>query len=220
VPKEWDANSIFVTLSMSIIVVGIVILLLFSPGCVSIVGSYIPDSTLTEGWQENSTLRNHISQTFGLEQLASITYEVQGDYPATLTVSTLKSSVVLNDQQLQEKNDEALAQVIKDGIQLEKSPRVSGERFLLKGHKTHFEVYDGVTTNSSPIEHVRVIAEIWNCQPSGTSVICVGIAYITHTVNQTVFRETKTWTKIVMDNSGTIDYIIGNTGLIDHVVCH
>ena len=98
--------------------------------------------------------------------------------------------------------------------------QLSGERHLLNAHKTMYLVFSGVDTSITPSENVSVIGEVWNCPSSGTSVICIGMAYLTHTTNHTVNKNTANWAKIIADAIESINGFSGKAGLIDHVRCH
>ncbi|MFH1101710.1 MAG: hypothetical protein V1726_06720 [Methanobacteriota archaeon] len=189
-------------------------------GCLSVTGAYVPDIVLTDGWYENTSLRNNVAQFLGLEHILSVTYEVPGDYPGSLTVMTLKSLVLLDEDELKEKTQETIAATLKEDIELNWTARLSGERYLQNGHKSLFSVYDGVDTSLTPSEEVSVIGEVWNCPVAGTSVICIGVAYRTHTTTSGVNRDTVSWEKIVTDPMGSIDHLVDTAGLIDNVLCH
>jgi len=186
----------------------------------SVTSAYIPDRLLLEGWYENTSQRNSVSEFLGLEQTLSVTYEVQGEYPASLTVMTLKTLVLLDEEELQQKTLEMMNATLSQGIQLNNTPKTTGERLINKSHMTMYFVYSGVDTSVSPAENVHVIGEVWNCQTSGTSIICIGVAYVTHTLNNTVYSDLANWKKMVMDPWGSIDGLTGEDGLLDHVVCH
>ena len=68
-------------------------------------------------------------------------------------------------------------------------------------------------------DSVKIICEVWNCADSGTSIVCIGIAYITNKEIIDVIN-TDNWEKIVQDLKGTIDGYIGDMGLIDGIKCH
>lgn len=151
----------------------------------------------------------------------SVTYEFPGDFPASLSVMTLKSLVLLDEDDLQNKTRTAIFSSLKQGIELNTTTLQTGERYVLQAHISMFFEYRGKDTSLVPEEDVYVIGEVWNCQSSGTSVICIGLAYITHhTSNTTMVSNTSAWEKIVMDEIGSVDSITGLDGLITHVKCH
>ena len=106
--------------------------------------------------------------------------------------------------------------------------KIEGERRIARGHETVYFTYNGtVGKNVSGLffidEKVKIIGEVWNCEKSGTSIICVGIAQVTRDfVGQS---DEKTWDDIVQDPSGTFkdkdgNEITGDYGLIYNVICH
>ncbi|MFW6120439.1 MAG: hypothetical protein ACOC80_06010 [Petrotogales bacterium] len=184
-------------------------------GCLDINCAYIPDSVLTGRWYENASLRNTGSQFLGLEKWCGSVYEINGKYPASLTVTTLKTLVLTNEEELEKKTKEAIEETFGDSIQLNES--INGERTLLKKHKTMYVVYDGRYINKN--EEVKIIGEVWNCGDSGTSIICMGIVHITNNENPTI-QNTDNWQKMVMDPKGTIENFTGEDGLIYNIHCH
>lgn len=194
----------------------LVLLVAFS-GCVNISCSYIPDLVITDGWHENLALRNTGSQFLGLEKWCGSVYEINGKYPASLTVTTIKTLILTDEEELQKKTIETIEETFQDSIQLNESTKLTGERTLLKKHKTMYMIYDGIDINRN--EKIKIIGEVWNCGTSGTSIICIGIAYITNNGSPPI-ENTDNWQKIVMDPSGTIGNFTGEEGLIYNVHCH
>lgn len=199
-----------------IIALMLVLLVAFS-GCVNISCSYIPDLVITDGWHENLALRNTGSQFLGLEKWCGSVYEINGKYPASLTVTTIKTLILTDEEDLQKKTIETIEETFQDSIQLNESTKLTGERTLLKKHKTMYMIYDGIDINRN--EKIKIIGEVWNCGTSGTSIICIGIAYITNNGSPTI-ENTENWQKIVMDPGGTIGSFTGEEGLIYNVHCH
>ena len=194
----------------------ILILLVTFSGCVNISCSYIPDLVITDGWHENLALKNTGSQFLGLEKWCGSVYEINGKYPASLTVTTIKTLILIDEEELQKKTIETIEETFQDSIQLNESTKLTGERTLLKKHKTMYMIYDGIDINRN--EKIKIIGEVWNCGTSGTSIICIGIAYITN--NESPTENTDNWQKIVMDPGGTIGNFTGEEGLIYNVHCH
>jgi hypothetical protein len=194
----------------------ITILVAFS-GCVNINCSYVPDLVITNGWNENLALRNTGLQFFGLEKWCSSVYEINGKYFASLTLTTIKTLILIDEEELRKKTVETIEEEFQDSIQLNESTKVTGERTLLKKHKTMFIIYDGIDINRN--KKIKIIGEVWNCGTSGTSIICIGTAYITNNGNPNI-ENTEIWQKIVTDPNGTIGNFIGEEGLIYNVHCH
>jgi hypothetical protein len=198
---------IFITLLLFIFI-------LFS-GCVDLTCAYVKEPAVSDGWYENTALRNTGTQFLGLEKWCSSTYEINGKYPASLTVTTLKTLVLTDEGEIQKKMRQTIEETFLNSIQLNEN--ISGERTLQNSHKTMYILYDGIDTKKD--ENVKIIGEVWNCATSGTSVICIGVAYVTNKEISDV-ENTENWQKIVMDSSGTIDGFIGEEGLIDNIHCH
>ena len=195
-----------------IIVTFILLLILTFSGCVTLSRAYIPDSIINNGWHENTALRNTGSQFLGLEKWSSSTYEINGKYPATLTVTTLKTLILPDEGELQNRITETIEETFKNRIQLNES--IVGERTIVKQHKTIYTLYNG--TDKIDGKKVKIIGEVWNCGSSGTSIICIGFAYI----SDADIENTENWEKIVMDPQATIENIIGEEGLIYNIACH
>ena len=202
------------------IVIILVILFVVSSGCLDLTSAYVSGGTLTDGWYENASLRNSGSKYLGLEKWASATYQIDGDYPATLTVTTMKTLILMDEQELQHETKELINSSIKEGIILNESSETTGERSLEKLHITMYMTYQGLDTSGEADETVKIIGEVWNCPTSGTSVICIGTAYITKSNDNTSLQNTSGWEKIVKDPVGTIGGYTGDDGLIYNVTCH
>lgn len=194
----------------------LVLLVAFS-GCVNISCSYIPDLVITDGWYENLALKNTGSQFLGLEKWCGSVYEIKGKYPASLTVTTIKTLILTDEEELQKKTIESIEYTFQDRIRLDESTKLNGEKTILKKHNTMYIIYDGIDINRN--EKIKIIGEVWNCGTSGTSIICIGIAYITNNGSPTI-ENTENWQKIVIDPSGTIGNFTGEGGLIYNVHCH
>jgi hypothetical protein len=79
-------------------------------------------------------------------------------------------------------------------------------------------------------EQVRFIGETWNCDKSGTSVICIGYAQVTNNSDYNSEFNLTYWAKIIGDKDGTFlqkypsyfsfGSFIDSNGLIFNVKCH
>jgi len=200
-------------------IIGIITLFLFIfillSGCVDLTCAYVKDSVITDGWNENMALSNTGLQFLGLEKWCSSTYEINGKYPASLTVTTLKTLVLTDESEIQKKTRQTIEETFQNNIRIKEN--TSGERTLQNNHKTMYIIYNGIDISKN--ESVKIISDVWNCDTSGTSIICIGVAYITNKEIPDV-RDMENWQKIVMDFSGTIDGFIGESGLIDNICCH
>jgi len=196
-------------------IISIFIILILLSGCVDLTCAYVKNSTIKDGWYENTALRNTGTQFLGMEKWCSITYEINGKYPASLTVTTLKAIVLADEKDIQKKTRQTIEETFSNNIDL--SENISGERIIKKSHKTLYIIYDGLDKNKN--ETVRIIGEVWNCASSGTSIICIGVAYITNNDIQNVYN-LDNWQKIIKDQKGTINGSYGEDGLIYNICCH
>ena len=149
-------------------------ILLLCSGCVEIECAYLPSSVLLEGWHENTSLRNTGSQFIGLEKWCGNTYEIKGKYPALLTVNTKKTVMLTAESELERQARETIEGTFQNAIELVE--QAAGSRVIESGHETRYVVYDGVDWVKN--ESVHIIGEVWNCAMTGTSIICIGIAYM------------------------------------------
>jgi len=210
-------NRIYVIIAI-FIVIAIVLAVVF--GTAQLTPAYVPKDFLDEGWSENLDDRDSGSQLLGLEKWCSLTYRVEGRYPANLTVTTIKTLVMMNENELRDKTIETIEKASQRGVVINKSTEITGVRFLKNKHKTMYIIYEGNDTTKDPPEKVKVIGEVWNCGTSGTSIICIGVAQITNSNYNVSEENTSNWEKIVRDKNGMIDDSIGEDGLIYNVVCH
>jgi hypothetical protein len=193
----------------------LLILLTACSGCVHLTSAYISNTYLTDGWYENLALRNTGSQLLGLEKWGSVTYEIKGKYPASVTITTIKTILLKDIQELNQNVQHLIEDTFQHSITL--STNTTGERTLFKNHKTMYVCYDG--RDMVKDENVKIIGEVWNCGTSGTSLICIGIAYVTNKEYPELENRTN-WEKIVSDPQGTIEHAFGEDGLLYHVTCH
>jgi len=184
-------------------------------GCVTLTSAYVPDAFLIDGWYENTSLRNTGLQFMGMEKWGSLTYEINGKFPATLTVTTLKSLIIANEEDIKKKTTEAIDQTFNDRIIVTNS--TSGKRQLSTGHESIYMLYEGYDTKDN--ETVKMIGEVWNCPTSGTSIICIGLAFISNHEQGGLFNMSH-WNILIQDPLGTLEGSTGEKGLIYNIVCH
>ncbi len=183
-------------------------ILTLSSGCLELREAYIPSNILTNGWNENIGDREQGSNYFGLEKWFSETYE---NKDASLTVTTIKTLIMMDMKKLSKKVDEdILSSCGERRITVDMNSRIQGERIIKEGHKTTFIIYNG----SKEDRLYRIIGEVWSCSKSGTSIICLGIIDMS-----SIYGELN-WEKIVGDPYGNIDDIKRDDGLIYNVNCH
>jgi hypothetical protein len=205
---------VFIALFLVIVIISAVI---FSTR--EIKPARVPDSFLDNGWVENLDERETASDLFGLEKWCSLTYKIGGAYPANLTVATFKPLIMMDEKGLLAKAEETIHGASQQGIVVDNSTKANGSRILVNGHKTYYITFDGSDTSKTPYEKIKVVAEVWNCGTSGTSVICIGVAQITDYAHNVTGFNTSSWRKIVNDKNGLLDFV-GNDGLIYNIVCH
>lgn len=212
-------TKIYVVVALFIIIV-VIFAVVFSNN--QFTSAYVPDGSLGGEWGEDLGKRDSSSQFFGLEKFSSLTYKIDGKYPAYLTVITIKTLVMMNENELRDKTMEVIEQAFEAGITVDEYTEVSGERMLKNGHKTMYIIYDGNDTSKSPSEKIKVIGEVWNCGTSGTSIICIGLAQITDNAHNNPEINISYWGKIIMDDAGTFGTggFQGTNGLIYNVICH
>ena len=113
--------------------------------------AYIHHNFLGENWHEDIAERETGSHLFGLEKFGSLTYKINDKYPASLTVTTIKTLVMMKENELREKTAETIHQALEGKIVINKDTEVIGERVLKNGHKTMYFVYDGDDTSSDDL---------------------------------------------------------------------
>ena len=182
--------------------------------------AYIPDELLDNGWGEDIDKRNSGSQLIGLNKWSSFTYTIDNSYPSYLTISTIKTLLILSEEDLKEKINSTIKGTVEDNISINNAFH-KGERTLKNGHKTLFIVYNGNITSKNPPEKIKIIGEIWNCEKSGTSIISLGVAQITDNKHNNSEINYKNWKKIINDQEGTFgSNFINVDGLIYNIICH
>jgi hypothetical protein len=153
----------------------------------------------------------------GLEKWCNSVYEIKGKYPASLTVTTIKSLLLSDEKEINTKIQETIKENFKDTVYLNESSKITGERILNNSHKTKYTIYEGFNVQNQ--NKLKIISEVWNCGESGSSIICIGIAYISNEGNPFSYN-TENWRKIINDPSGSIESISGENGLIYNIKCH
>jgi len=189
------------------------------PGCIEYTTAYIPDEYLANGWYEDIVLRNTGTQVFGLDQWTEVTYRNQGAYPAWISVTTLKTLVLQDEQQLIELiNTSIHDMLLHESMTLNASSRTQGNRMLTNEHTSLYITYHGSQEHHNTTRLFRVIGEIWNCGYSGTSILCYGFAYSTQ--ENSTEMSLDAWHQIIQNKEGSIEQASGMDGLLDHVQCH
>lgn len=222
----FGGNRVYVIVAIFIIIV-IVLAIAFSGR--ELFPAYVPYN-VRGGWDEDIDERRGDSQLLGLESWCSFTYRNNNSsYPAYLTVTTMKTFFMMNENELMEKTRETIIEkASKQGINITETKK--GERKLQNGHKTMYIVYNGTESSENVSEQVKFIGETWNCEKSGNSIICIGYIQVTDNAHNNSELNLKYWAKIICDKEGTFveeyestdffDDFIDPTGLIFNVKCH
>jgi len=200
------------------VIVAVIIVITFGTG--NFTPAYIPDNFLGDDWSENLLERESGSDLLGFEKWSSLTYEIDGLHPASLTIYTIKSLVMLNENELIDRTKNSIQDASEQGIEVVNSTEINGVRALKNKHKTTYILYDGNDTSKNPVEKIKIIGEVWNCGVSGTSVICIGIVQVTDNSHGDSNVNTTHWEKIVSDGPGMINGYADYDGLIYNVACH
>lgn len=221
-------NRVYVIVAVFIIIV-IILTFVFSGS--DYTPAYVPYDIRDE-WYEDINERRSDSQFFGLESWSSYTYRNTNDsHPSYLTVTTMKSFFMMNENELKDKTRKTIIEKASEqNITINEKTLISGERVLKNGHRTMYVIYNGTYNSSNNIENVKFIGETWNCDKSGTSIICIGYSQVTDkTINKSVLN-LRFWAKIVGDKEGTFmenyrttdfyDDFLDINGLLYNVKCH
>jgi len=210
------SNRIYVIIAFFILVM-VIFAAVF--GTSKLTPAYVPDEFLNGEWSENIADRAGGSQLLGLEKWCSLTYEIDGPYPAYLTITTFKTLVMMNEKDLRDKTTSTIEKALAQGITIDNLSELNGERALNNKHKTTYILYNGSDTTKNPTEKIKIIGEFWNCGTSGTSIICIGSAQVTDYAHGNSTANTTQWAKIIKDENGLAGFI-GDDGLIFNVKCH
>lgn len=183
-------------------------------------------------WYEDIDERDTGSRLLGLENWCSFTYRLQNDtYPAYVTVTTFKTLFTRSEKELIGETKGAIVEKASEqGIEIDQSNIIEGERKIKNGHSTMYTVLSGNDTITGNItEKVLFLGETWNCGRSGTSVICIGYSQITDNLHNHGIN-ISFWEKIVSDPFATFEKTVNNPdkrydfrgedGLIFNVKCH
>ncbi len=204
------------------LIISILILLasLFT-GCVSLdKPAYIPSVQLPSTWYENKALHETGTTSYGMETWETITYETHGSYPASLSITTIKTWMLMDEEDLFHRTNTTILTTLNDYLEINISSQQHGERQLENNHQTKYITYRAIDPSKKPAEQMRIIGELWNCGTSGASIICIGISYITNTTNNITLTNTSNWDTIIQDPTGSISESPQENGLIYQIVCH
>lgn len=224
---EKTSNWFYIAIA-SFIVVIILLTVLFSTN--TLFQAYIEDHFLENGWI-NSDERPYSEQLLGLEKQSSFKYIIDSsfdkNYTAFLTVTSIKTIFMINEEELLDKTIETIFNAANSSnFTIDESSKVIGSRYQKNGHNTYFVVFNGTQTINDFVEKVKIIGETWNCARSGTSIICIGVSQTTNNKNANSEENFSRWAEIICDEKGTFVDIyesndfINAEGLIFNVKCH
>jgi len=223
--REEKKNKIIYGVISIIVIILIIITIIFSSN--SITEAYIDDKYISDGWSEDINDRDYGERLFGLEKQASFTYRINDNYPAYVSVTTIKTLFMMNEKELFDKTIETIMTETKNqNILLNASSEITGSRVLNNTHKTNYVIYDGTDNSKNISEEIKIIGESWNCARSGTSIICIGYAQITDNAGNNTSISLNNWARILKDKDGTFINVYGSNifqgenGLIFNVICH
>lgn len=184
--------------------------------------AYVSHSVLGSEWQEDLDERTIDSHFLNIEKFGRLVYRADGNYPAYLSITTIKSLFMVGEDDLQKKITDAIEQTTGEDVILDNDSKLLGRRTLENDHESLFIIYNGTYTSSIKNEGIRIIGEVWNCGISGTSIICIGYAQITDNTHNNSIVFFDNWVKIIKDGAGTFgtDLFKGSDGLIANVICH
>ena len=183
-------------------------------GCVELKTAYIQPENLPTGWIEVTALKNTVIETFGLEKWSSVTYEYKDDLQGIITISTINTLVLTDENDLLDYVNSTVFSIFKPQGQVLKIEQ--GSRSLLTKHTSQYLIYK--LENKSRNSTGRLIGEVWNCGVAGTSIMCMGFIIDENTTNQMI-KNSGVWTQIVGDPIGSIDDMVYE-GLIYQIKCH
>ena len=215
--NEDRKNKYFYT-AISIIVIALIIIIVILSSN-SITEAYVNDEYIASGWTEDIEDRYYEVKLFGLEKQASFTYRIDSNFSSYLTVSTIKTLFLMNENELFDKTIETIkTEAENQNIILNASSKITGSRVLNNSHKTNYVIYEG----EEGLEDIMIIGESYNCGNSDTSIICIGYSQTTYNNTENL----ENWAKIIKDKDGTFediygsDMFTGRDGLIFNVICH
>ena len=188
--------------------------IIFLSGCVELKTAYIEPEKLSTGWIEVTALKNTVIESFGFEKWSSVTYEYQDTLKGIITVSTINTLVLTDENDLLDYVNSTVFSIFKPKGQLLEIEH--GHRSLLTKHTSQYIIYQ--LENKSTTISGRIIGEVWNCGVAGTSIMCMGFVIDENTTNE-ILANSIVWSQIVGDPNGSIEDNVYD-GLIYQIKCH
>ena len=129
---------------------------------------------------------------------------------------------LLDEKELSNKIEGIIDSILERGIIIDRNSKISGERFLNNGHRSLYNIFNGIDNFKKPNEKVKVIVEVWNCGFKGDSIICLGYSQTTDNNHNNSNINTIFWEKIIGDLSGTFgeEQFMREDALIYNIICH
>ena len=207
---ERSQNLVYIAIAIFIIIL-IVLTVIFSSN--QLTQAYISHEYLSNGWIDSGE-RNYEESFLGLEKQATFKYKIDESYdvsyPAFLTVTSIKTIFMINEEELLSKTIEIINLSSKEkNITIDDDSKIEGERILNNRHGTFYVIFNGTYNSNNVSESIKIIGETWNCPISGKSVICIGFAQITDNYHNNSYEDLQRWNEIIDKN-----------GLIYNVNCH
>lgn len=225
--REKTDNWLYLIIAFFIIVI-ILLTALFTTN--TLYKAYIEDRFLINGWFESGD-RIYNERLLGLEKQSTFKYTYDnnsnGEYTAFLTVTSIKTIFMINEEELLDKTIETIYNTAsKKNITIINTSQFTSSRFLKNSHNTFFIILNATQMIDGYIEKIKIIGETWNCAYSGTSIICIGFAQTTDVKNSNNSENFFNWAKIIGDEKGTLNEMYNSesfadsNGLIFNVKCH
>jgi len=207
---ERSQNLVYIAIAIFIIIL-VVLTVIFNNN--QLTQAYISHEYLSNGWIDSGE-RDYEESFLGLEKQSTFKYKIDESYdksyPAFLTVTSIKTFFMINEEELLSKTIEIINLAAKEkNITIDKDSKIEGERILNNLHGTFYVIFNGTYNLNNLSEGIKIIGETWNCPISGISVICIGVAQITDNYNNISYEDLQRWNQIINKN-----------GLIYNVNCH
>lgn len=221
-------------LALGRIFVPLCILLLAVPllsGCLGFQRAEVPDAYLDDGWKVTDSGGG--KRWLGIvAEWAHLTYEVNpsqtgvfddGPYAAALQVFTVDTPGRMDREEVSSKLDEQIRENAEaQRLTIDQGSKRTGERTLDSGVRTIFFTYEARIQAGSPLfdsgMDARIIGEVWYHEPSGNTVVVVGLAQ-TQGGGATgrYFDDRSNWEVMVGDPDGSVEGVGHDAGMIYHI---
>jgi len=192
----------------------------------------VPEDLLSRhGWKPDASISDpaprseapgHATQT-----LAYVDDGARGGYPASLSLTTIQTTLTLSLPDLRDRVRERIRERAAElGVRFDPAEE-QGERTRAAGERTLYVLLQGKVESSGALftardATVRILGEVWTC--GGASVVAVALAQVdsaTRVGGVPVTRDPddRNWRDIVQDPSGSIHGARGDAGLVHRARC-